>query len=344
MGAGFLVGLGMDPGAAQEALSAFDQSVEETMAKSQASFAQGAEGAKPLSDAILNQHQTVHLLAEEMGVHLPRAVVSGISEMLPAIGGMGSALLGVFAVEEAVRFGEALKTLADDFSLVKEAEKEISNVGRENLKIIEELSKKSAAYARSQAQGFLMQAAAMSAHIEELKQDMENTANWTGGIGMLYDKWSGKVKELATEEEKQNRLVAEATALNQIFAEDEVKDKEKAEKAQKKASEEAKKDAREIAEMERAFNRQRTELNRAQARQNQENYKIMAEAGKVIAADNVALERKAQDQREINRRAAAIRVAAPGWGRPDEFSGHPDQAPEPRAQRTNRHHAGPSEG
>ncbi len=35
---------------------------------------------------------------------MPRAVSGAIAEVMPAIGGMGTALLGVFAVEEIVKF------------------------------------------------------------------------------------------------------------------------------------------------------------------------------------------------------------------------------------------------
>jgi len=50
---------------------------------------QMAGATEPFNRAILNQHQSIHLLAEEMGIRLPRAVVGGISEMLPPINMIG---------------------------------------------------------------------------------------------------------------------------------------------------------------------------------------------------------------------------------------------------------------
>jgi hypothetical protein len=54
--------------------------------------------------SLINPHQSVHLLAEEMGVHLPRAVVTALSHMLPSIGEIGGALLAIFAVRAAVEW------------------------------------------------------------------------------------------------------------------------------------------------------------------------------------------------------------------------------------------------
>ncbi len=69
-------------------------------------FGSATRGIKSLDGGILNAHQSTHLLAEELGIHLPRAVVGGISEMLPKIGDLGGALLGVFAAEQAYEWGK----------------------------------------------------------------------------------------------------------------------------------------------------------------------------------------------------------------------------------------------
>ena len=97
---GLLFEINADPSRAQDALQRFERSTGRT-------FDNLGKAPKPFDDAILSNRESVRLLSEEMGVHLPRAVSGAIAEMLPAIGGLGGALLGVFAVEEIYKFGKA---------------------------------------------------------------------------------------------------------------------------------------------------------------------------------------------------------------------------------------------
>lgn len=55
----------------------------------------------------MGTRESARLLSEELGLHLPRAVTSAVSEMLPAIGSLGGGLLGAFAVKEVWDWGKA---------------------------------------------------------------------------------------------------------------------------------------------------------------------------------------------------------------------------------------------
>lgn len=87
-------------------------------------FKVAAGGVEPLNRAILNQHQSIHLLSEEMGVHLPRAVVSGIAEMLPPIANFGGVLLAAFAVQEVPKLISVLRETAASWEGFGKAEQE----------------------------------------------------------------------------------------------------------------------------------------------------------------------------------------------------------------------------
>src|ERR1039458_3599001 len=107
---GIIVALGVDASQAQSDMDAFTSGI---VGSSSPQIANAfSNQVKPAIDdvgkSLINSHQSVHLLAEEAGVHLPRAVVGAISEMLPNIAMLGGALLGVFAVEEVVKYSEAL--------------------------------------------------------------------------------------------------------------------------------------------------------------------------------------------------------------------------------------------
>lgn len=99
-GLGVVLGLGIDSSGANAGLKQFEGDLSSAGQTGKVSLDKVVEATEPLEKSLLNQHQTVHLLAEEMGVHLPRTVVSGIAEMLPQVASLGTALLGVFAVEK----------------------------------------------------------------------------------------------------------------------------------------------------------------------------------------------------------------------------------------------------
>lgn len=118
---GLLFEISADPSKAQDALQRFEQSTGK-------SFERAAVGTKPLDTALLTNRESVRLLTEETGIHLPRAVTGAIAEMLPTIGEFGGALLSVFAVEQAVRWGaKAIEIIRDLQSGTTEA---VDDIGK----------------------------------------------------------------------------------------------------------------------------------------------------------------------------------------------------------------------
>jgi len=95
-GFGLTIGINADPSQAQAAIAGLKTSLDQAVEATQTA----GEG---MSRNFINAHQSVHLLAEEMGIHLPRAVVGAVSEMLPQITDLGNALRGDAFVAELKR-------------------------------------------------------------------------------------------------------------------------------------------------------------------------------------------------------------------------------------------------
>jgi hypothetical protein len=68
------------------------------------------------SEGILSARESGRLLSEELGLHLPRAVTSAISEMLPFIGGLGGAFLAAFAIEEIPKLVQGIRDATDEMA------------------------------------------------------------------------------------------------------------------------------------------------------------------------------------------------------------------------------------
>jgi actin-related protein len=90
---GLLMEITADPSKAQEAIERFNSATGESLKKA-------AEGTEPLDKALLSNRESVRLLSEELGVHMPRAVSSALAKMLPDIAALGGALLGIYAAKE----------------------------------------------------------------------------------------------------------------------------------------------------------------------------------------------------------------------------------------------------
>ena len=117
-----------DPTQAEQALQGLEKTAERTFKETIPTSAKGTD------DSILNARQSVMLLSQEFGIHLPRAVTAAIAEILPSVATMGGAFLAVFAVKEIVAFSAQVKKLADDFNGVTQAAKVLEEIGKENVK------------------------------------------------------------------------------------------------------------------------------------------------------------------------------------------------------------------
>jgi hypothetical protein len=113
---GLLIGLGIDASDAKQALGEFEKLTGD-------SFQKASRAPRQLDDALLNTHQSMHLLLEEMGIHLPRAVVGAMSEMVPQIASFGGILLGAFAIEEIPKLVGGIKETIDAWEGFGEAER-----------------------------------------------------------------------------------------------------------------------------------------------------------------------------------------------------------------------------
>lgn len=96
---GLLFEISADPSKAEEAIKRFNDSTGNALKEA-------GQSAQPLEEALLSNRESVRLLGEEMGIHLPRAVSGAVAEMLPSIGQLGGAVLGVFAITEVTHWAE----------------------------------------------------------------------------------------------------------------------------------------------------------------------------------------------------------------------------------------------
>jgi uncharacterized phage infection (PIP) family protein YhgE len=106
-----------DPSQAQDALNQFEKSTGK-------SFEAAAGSTRQFDTALLSNRESVRLLSEELGVHLPRAVSSAVAEMIPGLSAIGPALLGAFAIEEIPKLISGIRNAADEMAgFGKEAKK-----------------------------------------------------------------------------------------------------------------------------------------------------------------------------------------------------------------------------
>jgi hypothetical protein len=94
-------------------LAEANEAMEKFGATSSGALEQAIANTKPFNDSLLSGRESARLLTEELGVHMPRAVTSAISEMLPAISALGPAMLGAFALMEIPKLIDGLKEARD---------------------------------------------------------------------------------------------------------------------------------------------------------------------------------------------------------------------------------------
>jgi hypothetical protein len=100
-GVGLVLGLGLDSSGVQPGIEDFDKLLDDATEKWNHDF---QEAADETDRALLSNRESVRLLGEELGVHLPRAVSIALAEMLPGINAIGPALLSAFAIAEIPKF------------------------------------------------------------------------------------------------------------------------------------------------------------------------------------------------------------------------------------------------
>jgi hypothetical protein len=209
-----------DSAAAQAALADFEKT-------SGASLKRVAGGTKPLNDALLTNRESVRLLSEELGVHMPRAVSSAVAGMLPDIKELGTGLLAVFAVEEVVKFGEALGKAAagwggytDAVKKAEHADIEASNAALIHFKTVAEGTKfiieTNAQMAKLAKEGENYAPAAKAA-LKDLQVSWRDLLGPVGEVLKLYNVYTDAQKAEKVNDDEQvvlrQRLIAQMDQL-----------------------------------------------------------------------------------------------------------------------------------
>ena len=195
-----------------------------------------ADASEKTGKSLINSHQSVHLLAEEMGIHLPRAVVGAVSEMIPAINSVGPALLGAFAVDMVIKFGEEIKKTSEKFNELAQSEKALSAIGKENQHQMEEMARASRSYALDQVSLLLLQVHGQEQVVEMMKQQEDRSVRWAGLFGEKLEEWTGHHQKLEEAEKQLTATTELYDAVLKILGEDEVKGYKDAAKAAEKAA------------------------------------------------------------------------------------------------------------
>jgi hypothetical protein len=210
---GLLLEINADPSKASEAIEKFNTQTGNALEKA-------AQGGKPLDDALLSNRESVRLLSEEMGVHMPRAVSGAIAKMLPEIGGLGTAVLGAFAVEEVVKFGDALGKAYQQMYDLKGATELLKTLATENLSLLEQNARKSREYALEQIRATLAQTIAEQAHHDAVQKRIEGLQEEYTIIAPLMAWILGDTKELAESDKALAEEYPRMAALTAIFREE----------------------------------------------------------------------------------------------------------------------------
>ena len=217
---------------AQAAIAALKPEIQAATGSMGQSFQQaGVE----VERGLINSRQSVHLLAEEMGINLPRAVVRAVSQMLPSIDQMGGALLAVFAVKEAVEWGtKAYEEIQYLRGATKELEQEWKGVISEQEKFLTNF--KTIAGGETLIAESQRRLSEVEAHISQIKKDMEGLP-FGAAVKALF--LSHQLTEAEAERsklvERLNNQLATSTQLHKEEAKADEKNAKDAARAAKEA-------------------------------------------------------------------------------------------------------------
>jgi hypothetical protein len=234
---GLIMQVGADTAGAEEAIQAFAQRTGQSvgMVEAQIRDYQRAEGAAydeavqrtrgaadEMERGLLNSHQSVHLLAEEMGIHLPRAVTSAVGEMLPEIASLGGALVGVFAAKEIYEFGQKIADAAREASGMTEAAHLMAEAVKENNTAIEDYAKTGSKAARQELAEMNRRIANWTVALEARREYFANE----GPIAYAMQFYLGEVGKTEEGEKKLAAMEQLRDAILKILTEDTVKEGE----------------------------------------------------------------------------------------------------------------------
>lgn len=278
---GLIFEINADPSKAADALQRFEQSTGK-------SFEKAASGTKPLDMALLSNRESVRLLSEEIGIHMPRAVSGALAEMLPGINAIGPALLGAFAIAEIPKFIDGVKSAAEVLGgyteAVRKAEKADIDASTsalihfttiaQGIILIAQTNQALANLAAKQGE-WKEQAKAANAAMSDSKSVLAALLGPIGSAITLYRGYKAAVKESSDTEsqaaELRQRLVAQLEQMTHLQDEAQ-KERAKTAKEAEQAQEQAERLAERNAER-RAATEHRTAMERI---------RTMQEAGKEV--------------------------------------------------------------
>lgn len=214
---GLLLQISADPSKAQEAIDQFSANTGKAFQRA------SSDGPPQMDKALLTNRESVRLLSEEMGVHMPRAVSSALAEIMPGINAVGPALLGAFAVREVISFTEAIVKSAREIQGLAEAEKQLQAIAKENEKHLEAMAKVNEKYGYTQL-------ALLRVQIANEEEGIRNAERWIrlGEMmgGYFYDlmfKLIGGEAKLDAERKALAQTTKEYDDIVNILGEDETK-------------------------------------------------------------------------------------------------------------------------
>jgi hypothetical protein len=297
---GLLFMIDADPSQANESMHALRKSFKGT-------FSELPNDIEPVNKALLNQHQTIHLLAEAAGIHLPHAVVSGFSEMLPPINMIGPALLAAFAIAEIPKFIEEVHDAADEMEGFGKAAKKAYD------EVIEE-SDKAYTHAKNLKDAIQFEGE-VNSNIGALTRERDFLES-TGGVAINYAKavsaflegngalaisYLDTAKMQQDAQKELDKLGKEQHEQQNTRAEQEKKTQENAHKA----AEEKAKDTEFISMALQKWAKEDEEADRrgwqTLAQLDAKRFEIAEKAGRQIDEDTRRLNQQAQAQQFINR-------------------------------------------
>lgn len=241
-GLGLVLGLGLDPSGVKPGLDEsqaefanYEKSLDDATRQFNAGFEQ-------TDKALLNNTQSVRLLARELGINLPRQVSSAIGEILPEIASMGTALLGVFAVEEVVKFIGWMRKAIDTANELTASEEAIHEAVKANDEIFEKIAHTSAKAGQEQlrlADIRLLAAQAEVDHQRDINEGLDHSLQQTQLLVNTFHTLFGQTKDL-TKAEKELKEVTELRGkIASILYGDDIERSKKAAASAKHAAEEA---------------------------------------------------------------------------------------------------------
>jgi hypothetical protein len=313
-GVGLVLGLGIDPSEAKAGVEQLDS----TLGGLEGGASKTAEGMTEsfaqTDRALIGNRESVRLLSEDLGIHLPRAVTGAIGQMLPEIAGFGGALLGVFAVEEVWKWGKAA------VEAIREAEgetKELADMMHEILGEQEKILRhpKTLAEAAKDLDETTKRIGGINQEITKLQKDLVDTPKEAaqavaGAAGAWGTPMMAEAAAMSAAAVNASKRLNELQAQLDLLTERQKAQLEEKTRLQKEADAEAARDAKRAAEEQTRIAK---EGSAAWERASEEQFDFYAKRREEAARAAKQAEEHQRQQAEIAERNLAELREEEGW-------------------------------